>query len=109
MIRRPPRSTLFPYTTLFRSHTSLAPLYAYAPIGERTSFEVPRNRGKNTTLLTSLHREGMGPSMAVEGATTARVFETHVEQVLAPALRPGQVVVMDNLGRSEERRVGKEC
>src|SRR3712207_7951416 len=62
MIRRPPRSTLFPYTTLFRSHTSLAPLYAYAPIGERAFFEIPRNRGKNTTLLTSLHREGMGPS-----------------------------------------------
>ena len=58
------------------THTSLAPLYAYAPIGERAFLEVPRNRGKNTTLLTSLHRGGMGPSLAVEGATTARVFET---------------------------------
>jgi hypothetical protein len=58
------------------THTSLAPLYAYAPIGERAFFEVPRNRGANTTLLTSLHVEGMGPSVAVEGATTARVFET---------------------------------
>jgi len=48
------------------THTSLAPLYVYAPIGERAFFEVPRNRGKNTTLLTSLHQEGMGPSMAVE-------------------------------------------
>ena len=36
--------------------------------------------------------------MAVEGATTARVFETYVERVLAPSLRSGQVVVMDNLG-----------
>jgi transposase len=35
--------------------------------------------------------------MAVEGATTARVFETYVEHLLAPALRPGQIVVMDNL------------
>jgi hypothetical protein len=33
------------------THTSLAPLYAYAPIGERAFFEIPRNRGKNTTLL----------------------------------------------------------
>ena len=41
--------------------------------------------------------EGMGPSLAVEGATTALVFETYVEQILAPTLRPGQVVVMDNL------------
>ncbi len=41
--------------------------------------------------------EGMGPSLTVEGATTSAVFETYVEQVLAPTLRRGQVVVMDNL------------
>ena len=40
------------------THTSLAPLYAYAPVGERAFFEIPRNHGKNTTLLTSLHQEG---------------------------------------------------
>src|SRR3712207_4804444 len=89
------------------THTSLAPLYAYAPVGERAFFEIPRNRGKNTTLLASLHRGGMGPSMAVEGATTARVFETYMEQVLAPALRPGQVVVMDNLGAHRPKRVSE--
>jgi hypothetical protein len=41
--------------------------------------------------------EGMGPSLTVEGATTARVFETYVERVLVPTLRKGQVVVMDDL------------
>src|SRR5436190_740577 len=91
------------------THTSLAPLYAYAPIGERAFFEVPRNRGKNTTLLASLDRGGMGPSMAVEGATTSGIFEAYVERVLAPALapalRPGQVVVMDRLGAHRPRRV----
>ena len=87
------------------AHASLAPLYAYAPIGERAFLEVPRNRGKNTMLLSSLHPEGMGPSMALEGATTARVFEAYVEHVLAPALRPGLVVVMDNLGAHRPRRV----
>jgi transposase len=87
------------------THTSLAPLYAYAPIGQRAFFEVARNRGKNTTLLTSINQEGMGPSMAVEGATTARVFETYVKRLLAPALRPGQVVVMDNLGAHRPKRV----
>jgi hypothetical protein len=60
------------------THTSLAPLYAYSPIGERAFFEIPRNRGKNITLLTSLHTQGMEPSMAVQGATTVRVFETYV-------------------------------
>ena len=43
--------------------------------------------------------------MAVEGASTSRVFETYVERLLAPALlRPGQVVVMDNLGAHRPRR-----
>jgi transposase len=41
----------------------------------------------------------------VEGATTARVFEAYVEKVLAPSLRPGQVVVMDNLGAHRPKRV----
>ena len=74
------------------AHTSLAPLYAYPPVGERVFFEISTNRGSNTPLLTSLHQGGMGPSMAVEGATTSRVFETYVERLLAPALREGQVV-----------------
>lgn len=87
------------------THTSLAPVYAYAPIGERVFFEIPRNRGTNTTLLSSLTARGMGPSMAVEGATTARVFEAYVERFLVPALRPGQVVVMDNLGAHRPKRV----
>ena len=87
------------------THTSLAPIYAYAPVGERAFFKIPRNRGKNTTLLTSMTTGGMGPSMAVEGATTSRVFETYVERLLAPALKAGEVVVMDNLGAHRPKRV----
>ena len=87
------------------THASLAPLYAYAPVGQRAFFEVPRNRGTNTTLLTSLNQEGMGASLAVEGATTARVFETYVERFLSPILKPGQVVVMDNLGAHRPKRI----
>ncbi len=49
--------------------------------------------------------EGMGPCAAVEGATTAKVFEAYVEQVLAPELSPGQVVVLDNLGAHKGERV----
>lgn len=86
-------------------HTSLAPVYGYAPEGERLNLEVPRNRGKNTTLLSSMTIEGMGSSLAVEGATTARVFETYVEKVLAPSLEPGRIVVMDNLGAHRPKRV----
>src|SRR5215217_7711218 len=49
--------------------------------------------------------EGMGPCLAVEGPTTKAVFETYVEWVLAPSLRPGQVVVMDNLSSHKGSRV----
>jgi hypothetical protein len=45
------------------THTSLAPLYGYSPRGKRAFFKLPRNRGKNTTLLASIGCEGMGPSM----------------------------------------------
>jgi transposase len=87
------------------THTSLAPIYGYAPRGERLRLRVPRRRGKNTTLLSSMTLEGMGATLAVEGATTARVFETYVEAVLAPSLKPGQIVVMDNLGAHRPKRV----
>jgi transposase len=86
-------------------HTSPAPIYGYAPKGERLHLSVPRNRGKNTTLLSSMTIGGMGPSLAVEGATTARVFEAYVEKALAPSLRTGQVVVMDNLGAHRPKRI----
>ena len=73
------------------THTSLAPIYGYAPRGERLYLAVPRGRGKNTTLLSSMSVEGMGPSLAVkEGATTVRVLETYIEKVLSPRLREGQ-------------------
>ncbi len=47
----------------------------------------------------------MGPSLAVEGASTTRVFETYLERVLAPTLREGQMVVMDNLSAHKGERV----
>jgi transposase len=66
---------------------------------------MPRNRGKNTTVLASMSLEGMGPALAVEGATTATVFEAYVEEVLAPSLRAGQTVVMDNLSAHKGERI----
>ena len=87
------------------SNTSLAPLYAWSRRGERALARVPRNWGANVTLLASMSAEGMGPSLAVEGPTTREVFEVYLERFLAPALRPGQVVVMDNLSahKGEDR------
>lgn len=80
-------------------------LRARAPRGERAHGKVPRNRGPNTTLIASMTSEGMGPCLAVEGATTKAVFEAYVERVLLPSLSPGQVVVVDNLGAHKGDRV----
>jgi transposase len=49
--------------------------------------------------------EGMGHCLTVEGSTTAAVFETYVERVLAPSLRSGQLVVMDNLAAYKAQRI----
>jgi transposase len=87
------------------TNTSLSPAYAWAKKGQRTYWAVPRNRGANTTVLSSMSAEGMGPSLTVEGATTSVVFEAYVEQVLAPTLRKGQVVVMDNLSAHKGERI----
>jgi transposase len=86
-------------------HTSLAPLYGYAPKGERVRLMVPRNRGENTTLLASITLGGMGETMAVEGSTNREVFEAYVEHVLAPTLQAGRVVIMDNLSAHKPARV----
>ena len=86
------------------TNTSLSALYAYSLKGRRAYAQVPRNRGANTTLLASMSLEGMGLCSAVEGATTARVFEAYVGQVLAPSLRRGQIVVLDNLSAHKSER-----
>ena len=87
------------------ANTSLSAIYAYSPKGQRAYCSVPRNRGPNTTLLSCMSVEGMGSSLTVEGATNRDVFEAYVERALSPELRPGQVVVMDNLTAHKGERV----
>jgi transposase len=87
------------------TNIGLTPLRSRAPKGERAFGKAPRNRGKNTTLLASVGAEGMGPAMAVEGTTTTAVFEAYVEHFLAPALKEGQIVVLDNLNAHKGERV----
>ena len=87
-------------------HTSMTRLRARAPRGKRAYGKVPKNRGKNTTLIAAITLQGgMGESMSVEGATDALAFETYVEHVLAPSLSEGQVVVLDKLGAHRTDRV----
>lgn len=75
----------------------MARLYGRAPCGQRLVDKVPHRRGKNVTMLGALSLEGLVAVMTVELATNGDVFKAYLGQVLVPALRPGQVVVMDNL------------
>ncbi len=87
------------------TNTSLSPIYGWSRRGQRVCYEAPRNWGANVTLLSSMTLDGIGPSLAVEGATTRAVFETYVERVLAPSLSPRQIVVMDNLSSHKSSRI----
>jgi hypothetical protein len=87
------------------THISMDRLRSRAPRGLRAYGQVPRNRGKNLTLIASMSLHGMGESMCIEGATDARAFELYVEHFLAPSLTEGQVVVMDNLGAHRPKRI----
>jgi transposase len=75
----------------------MTPRRARAPRGERAVGSAPRNRGPNVTLLAALTPDGVGPALTVEGAADRLVVEAYVGRVLVPTLRPGQVVVLDNL------------
>jgi transposase len=87
------------------SNINLTPVYARAPKGERAGGSVPRNTNRNTTLIASMTTTGMGPAMLLDGATDTAAFEAYVEQILAPTLSPGTVVVMDNLSAHKSTRV----
>jgi transposase len=106
MVAQPLEARRLVFVDEMGTNISLSPLYAWAPKGQRAHCSVLRNRGPNTTVLSSMTLEGMGPSLVVvEGATTSALFETYVQQVLAPTLRSGQVVVMDNLSAHKGQRI----
>jgi transposase len=77
---------------------ALTPRYGRAPKGERAFGKAPRNWAKNVTLISSITlEEGMGASMSIEGSSETESFGLYMREVLAPTLKPGQIVLMDNL------------
>lgn len=72
--------------------------YGRAPRGQRVREGNPAGRWKTLTLLGAMTIRGLAASMTVESATDGDVFLAYLDQVLCPALRPGQIVIMDNLG-----------
>ena len=79
------------------TNVALAPRYGRAPRGERARGKAPRDWGKNVTLISSISPEGMGPSLSIEGSSDTESFSPYVEEFLCPALKRGQIVIMDNL------------
>jgi transposase len=68
-----------------------------APSGVRVDGPVPHGHWKMTTLTAAVRLDGVGACLAFDGATDSASFEAYVERGLAPTLRPGDIVVMDNL------------
>lgn len=65
--------------------------------GERVVAKTPHGHWQTTTMIASLRVDGSTACMAIEGATDTEVFHAYVRQVLCPSLRPGDLVIMDNL------------
>ena len=76
-----------------------------APRGERLIDKTPHGHWKTTTLIAALGISGMRCSTVVDGAVNGDLFEAFVEQVLVPELRPGDVVIMDNLSSHKRQRI----
>jgi transposase len=77
--------------------TKMARLYGRAKRGQRCRAAVPHGHWKTTTFTGALRRSGMTAPMMLDGPMNGAAFLAYVEQVLAPTLKPGDIVVMDNL------------
>ncbi|WP_246196674.1 IS630 family transposase [Aquisphaera giovannonii] len=87
------------------TNTAMARRYGRAPRGRRVDGPVPHGHWKVLTLTDAIRLGGVCACMARDGATNAATFESYVERVLAPALRPGDIVVMDNLAAHKSPEV----
>ena len=77
--------------------TNLTRLCGRAPRGQRVHARTPHGHWQTTTMMSSIRLDGSTACMALEGTTDTESFRAYVGQVLLPTLRPGDLVVMDNL------------
>jgi transposase len=75
-----------------------------SPKGERLVCHAPHGHWRTTTMISSVRLDGTTACMTIEGATNTEVFHAYVREVLVPYLRPGDIVVMDNLGAHKNER-----
>ena len=85
--------------------TNMAPLRGWAPRGRRLRAKVPHGRWKTMTFLAALRHDHIDAPWLIDGPINGESFSLYVERVLAPTLKPGDIVVMDNLGSHKGRAV----
>jgi transposase len=85
--------------------TNMTRRYGRAPAGRRVHDHAPAGHWNTTTLIAAMGRDGPLAPLLVEGATDAEVFAAWTEQFLVPALKKGDVVVMDNLSSHKSARI----
>src|SRR6516225_3905497 len=89
------------------AHTALTRLRGRAPRGQRLVDRVPLGHWQMTTLISAIRRGGVLAPFVFLGATDEAAFRTYVEAVLVPALRSGDIVVLDRLAAHRVRAVGR--
>ena len=99
-----PQSLVFVDET--SANTAMTRTHGRAPVGERVEGAVP-NHWETVTLICGLRLSGVTSPLVIRGATDTVTFESYVEQVLAPGLRPGDVVIWDNLQPHKAAAVAK--
>lgn len=85
--------------------TNMARTHGRAPRGERLRAAVPHGHWNTTTFVAGLTLRGMTSPFVLSGPINRAAFETYVEKVLVPELRPGDIVIMDNLSSHKGPRV----
>jgi transposase len=85
--------------------TNMARTHGRAPKGQRLRMGFPHGHRKTTTLVAGLRMTGMVAPMVLDGPINGDWFEAYIEQILVPTLKPGDVVIMDNLSRHKRLSV----
>ena len=98
-----------PYRLVFIDETwtktNMAPLRGWAPLGIRLAAKVPHGHWNTTTFLAALRHDRIDAPWLLDGPIDGESFQIYVEKVLVPTLRPGDIVIMDNLGSHKSKAV----
>ena len=85
--------------------TNMAPLRGWAPRGQRLKAKVPHGRWQTMTFMAALRHDRITAPWFIDGPINGEAFQLYVEKVLVPTLRPGDIVIMDNLGSHKGQAV----